>query len=52
MKEKHKKNYKEKNKKHPKREETKYLYIEANTELKHVVLLKRNTPFNIEFIQL
>ncbi|WP_034550616.1 DNA-directed RNA polymerase subunit epsilon [Carnobacterium funditum] len=43
--------YQESNIRNPKREETKSLYIEANTEIEARSLVETNTPFNIEFIQ-
>lgn len=43
--------YQETKVRNPKREETKSLYIEANTEIAARSLVEKNTPFNIEFVQ-
>lgn len=36
----------------PKREQTKSLYIEAETDVEARAIVEENTPYNIEFVQL
>ena len=43
--------YQESKLRNPKREETKSLYLEANTEIEARSIVETKTPFNIEFVQ-
>lgn len=43
--------YQETKIRNPKREETKTLYLNAETEIEARHLVEQNTPFNIEFVQ-
>lgn len=43
--------YQETKVRNPKREETKALYIEAETSIEARSIVEQNTPFNIEFVQ-
>ena len=44
--------YQESKEQNPKREQTKVLYIDAETEVLARQLVEDNTPYNIEFLQL
>lgn len=44
--------YQERKDFNPKREQTKSLYLEAENEVLARQLVEKNTPYNIEFIQL
>lgn len=44
--------YQETKVRNPKREETKTLYLEAETSIEARSIVEQNTPFNIEFVQL
>lgn len=44
-------NYQETKLRNPKREDTKALYLEAESEVEARKLVEQNTPFNIEFVQ-
>ncbi|MGX7395188.1 DNA-directed RNA polymerase subunit epsilon [Carnobacterium mobile] len=43
--------YQETKVRNPKREETKTLYLEAETSIEARSIVEQNTPFNIEFVQ-
>ena len=44
-------NYQETKSRNPKREDTKALYLEAESEVAARELVEQNTPYNIEFVQ-
>lgn len=44
--------YQESKEQNPKREQTKVLYIDTETEVLARQLVEDNTPYNIEFLQL
>lgn len=44
-------NYQETKLRNPKREDTKALYLEAESEVAARELVEQNTPYNIEFVQ-
>lgn len=43
--------YQENKLRNPKREETKALYVESETEVDARALVETHTPYNIEFVQ-
>lgn len=43
--------YQEDNKQTPRREETKSLYLEANSQIEALQAVEDNTQYNIEFVQ-
>lgn len=44
-------NYQETKLRNPKREDTKTLYLEAETVVAARAIVEQNTPYNIEFVQ-